>query len=162
MSGILNNLGAVSGVIGTTVGAGGFESGTKCIFNQTAAPTGWTKVTGIDDDQSLRVTTGTVGTGGTVAFETAFASHTPTITPNNASFQLLDTHLSSHTHTYLYDAGAGLTGADTYGYKTPGSVHSVSTASTGGDTAHIHANAPASSAIDLNVKFVDVIIATKD
>ena len=76
MSGIVNTTGAASGVVGTTVGtpAGGVESGTKMIFNQTAAPTGWTKVTGSGNDTALRVTTGTVGTGGSVAFETALAS----------------------------------------------------------------------------------------
>ena len=50
-------------------------SGTKMIFNQTSAPTGWTKVTS-SNDVALRVVSGTVGTGGTVAFETAFASQT--------------------------------------------------------------------------------------
>ena len=74
MSGVINQLGSVSGVVGTTTGAGGFESGTKCVFNQTASPTGWTKVTGSGNDHALRLTTGTVGTGGSVAFETSFAS----------------------------------------------------------------------------------------
>ena len=64
-----------------------FASGTKMIFNQTASPTGWTKVTGSGDDHALRVTTGTVGTGGDVNFETAFAdkTFTPTISRPTAT-----------------------------------------------------------------------------
>lgn len=62
----------------TGVQAGGmdgvpFASGTRLMFQQTAAPTGWTKdVT--HNDKAMRVVSGTVGTGGSVAFSTAFAS----------------------------------------------------------------------------------------
>jgi hypothetical protein len=38
------------------------------LFQQTAAPTGWTKDT-THNDKALRLTSGTVGTGGSVAFE---------------------------------------------------------------------------------------------
>ncbi len=51
-------------------------SGTIMLFVQTAAPTGWTKST-THDNKALRVVSGTVTTGGTVAFTTAFASQTP-------------------------------------------------------------------------------------
>ena len=53
-----------------------FASGTAIMFQQTAAPTGWTKVT-THNDKALRVVSGTVGSGGTAAFSTAFASKTP-------------------------------------------------------------------------------------
>lgn len=53
-----------------------FASGTAILFQQTAAPTGWTKST-THNDKALRVVSGTVGSGGTVAFTTAFASKTP-------------------------------------------------------------------------------------
>jgi len=136
-----------------------FASGTKMIFNQTSAPTGWTKVTGSGNDTALRVTTGTVGTGGTVAFETAFASHTPTITANNAAVTLGLTHLpnvlamtqvsawrtSSYNNASDADIGTGNNNTNP-----------------SGATGHTHANAPASSAINLDVSYVDVIIATKD
>ncbi len=48
-------------------------TGTKMMFVQTAAPTGWTKDT-THDNKALRVVSGTASTGGTVAFTTAFAS----------------------------------------------------------------------------------------
>lgn len=50
-------------------------SGTKMLFAQTAAPTGWTKDT-THNDKALRVVSGTAGSGGSVAFTTAFASQT--------------------------------------------------------------------------------------
>jgi len=50
-----------------------FPSGTSMLFQQTAAPTGWTKQT-THDDKALRIITGTVGTGGSVAFSTALGS----------------------------------------------------------------------------------------
>jgi hypothetical protein len=50
-------------------------AGTVMIFKQTAAPTGWTKdTTAALNDSALRIVTGTVTTGGSVAFSTAFAS----------------------------------------------------------------------------------------
>lgn len=59
-------------------GGGGFAAGTRMIFAQTTAPTGWTKDTVNYDNHALRVVTGTASTGGSVDFTTAFASQTPT------------------------------------------------------------------------------------
>ncbi len=56
----------------------GFDSGTRMIFAQTTAPTGFTKDTSNYNNHALRVVTGTASTGGTVDFVTAFASQTPT------------------------------------------------------------------------------------
>jgi hypothetical protein len=53
-----------------------FPSGTALLFQQTAAPTGWTKST-THNDKSLRVVSGAASSGGTAAFSTAFASKTP-------------------------------------------------------------------------------------
>ena len=55
-------------------GIASFASGTKMVFNQTSAPTGWTKVTSNVDNRALRVVSGSAGSGGSVAFTTAFAS----------------------------------------------------------------------------------------
>ena len=51
-----------------------FPSGTRMLFQQTSAPTGWTKDTTGTNQRALRVVSGTVGSGGSVAFTTAFAS----------------------------------------------------------------------------------------
>ena len=51
-----------------------FPSGTKMLFQQTAAPTGWTKVTSGVDNKALRVVSGSVSSGGSNAFSNTFAS----------------------------------------------------------------------------------------
>jgi hypothetical protein len=65
-----------------------FPAGTRMIFAQTTAPTGFTKDATNYNNHALRVVTGTAGTGGTVDFVTAFASQTPTgnvsVTANTA------------------------------------------------------------------------------
>lgn len=50
-----------------------FPSGTSMLFQQSSAPTGWTKQT-THNDKALRLVTGSVGTGGSVAFTTALGS----------------------------------------------------------------------------------------
>ena len=49
-----------------------FPTGTKMLFNQTSAPTGWTKDTTNNDNSAIRVVTGSVGTGGSDGFTTTF------------------------------------------------------------------------------------------
>ncbi len=51
-----------------------FPSGTRMIFQQTSAPTGWTKDTSDTNQRALRVVSGSAGSGGSVDFTTAFAS----------------------------------------------------------------------------------------
>ena len=133
--------------------------GTKMLFQQTAAPTGWTKVTGSGNDTALRVTTGTVGTGGSVAFETAFASHTPTASGGAvASHTLTTSEMPAHTHT----GGSTTTVAVHHGPHYSG-AGSGSGGSTGGGGGHTHGFTNVTiSAVDLDVSYIDVIIATKD
>ena len=50
-----------------------FPAGTAMLFVQTAAPTGWTKSV-THDNKALRIVSGVAGSGGSVAFTTAFAS----------------------------------------------------------------------------------------
>ena len=138
-----------------------FASGTKMIFNQTAARTGWTKVTGSGNDTALRVTTGTVGTGGSVAFETAFASHTPTASSGAVSNHTLAlSEIPNHAHNFG-------TGSGTIYGGNSGTGNSYSSVTTGwqggGSPVHTHAfTQPTISAVNLDVSYVDVIIATKD
>lgn len=61
-----------------------FPSGTRIMFQQTAAPTGWTKDT-TQNDKALRVVSGAASTGGTTAFSTVFASRTPAGTIGNTT-----------------------------------------------------------------------------
>lgn len=111
----------------------GFDAGTRMIFQQTAAPTGWTKDT-THDNKALRLVSGTVSTGGSVAFTTAFASKS--VTGTNASTTATGTvggtaittaNLPSHTHTFSDTAtssGVSVNHTHTYsGTTSSGGAH---------------------------------------
>jgi len=142
---------------------GEFASGTDMVFHQTSAPTGWTKnTTAALNDGALRTTTGTVGTGGTVAFETAFASQAVAGSNGNTGATTLSiAQLPAHTHTSQLPTANGAAGNSSGSPVTD--VIAVATSSTGGGGSHLHGGSTFSgTAIDLNVKFYDVIIAAKD
>ena len=152
-----------------------FASTTAMIFHQSAAPTGWTKVstTGTGsasvNDVALRVVTGDItdGTGGSVAFDTAFASHTPNITANNASVTLAEAAIPNHTHDINTTTDANLgrySGGYIKGYQygDGGAMRAEGGTGSVGGGGHTHTNTPANDAINLDVSYVDVIIATKD
>lgn len=130
------------------------EAGTKMLFAQTAAPTGWTKDT-VHDNKALRVVSGTTGSGGTVAFTTAFASKSVAGTVGDTTLSIAQ--MPSHSHTY-----GGNTSPNAAGGKNsyPVATSTQSTSNTGGGGAHNHSFTGTS--IDLAVQYVDVIIATKD
>ena len=62
-----------------------FPSGTKMLFQQTSAPTGWTKQTSGVDNKALRVVSGTAGSGGSNAFSNTLASRSITANAANAT-----------------------------------------------------------------------------
>jgi hypothetical protein len=73
-AGVNNTQIATTAYVTTAIGnADAFPQGTSMLFQQTSAPTGWTKQT-THNDKSLRLTSGTVGTGGSVAFSTALGA----------------------------------------------------------------------------------------
>lgn len=161
-----------AGATGATgpAGAAGysFPSGTACIFAQTAAPTGFTKVT-THNDKALRVVSGTASSGGTTAFSTVFTNQTPTI--NTAGLSAGATTLStaqmpSHNHAINGTTSVASTpGTTVYiGVNVCGSGSSSTSGNAGGGGSHSHSisGSATSSAITLNVAYVDVIIATKD
>jgi hypothetical protein len=104
-------------------------SGTVMMFVQTAAPTGWTKST-THDNKALRVVSGTAGSGGSVAFTTAFASQavsgsigSTTATGTVGGTALSTAQIPSHTHTFsgtTSSPSVSLTGTFDAG-KPPGS-----------------------------------------
>jgi hypothetical protein len=133
---------------GTTI-----PSGTVMLFAQTAAPTGFTKVT-THNDKALRVVSGAASSGGSVAFTTAFASQTPAGTVGSTT--LTTTQMPAHTHTK----------GSTYGSPnfSPGCSPAYSdggnTGSAGSGGSHNHTFT--GTAINLAVQYVDIILATKD
>ena len=61
-----------------------FASGTKMLFQQTSAPTGWTKVT-THNNKALRVVSGTASSGGSNAFSNTLASRPINANSGNAT-----------------------------------------------------------------------------
>jgi hypothetical protein len=129
--------------------------GTKMLFVQTAAPTGWTKDTTSHNNKALRVVTGTAASGGTVAFTTAFASRAvagtvgSTTATNNAAtatnqaatqggtvgnHTLTTAQIPSHTHATAVTAPGFLGLID----GVQGVASGGNTGATGGGSAHNH------------------------
>lgn len=126
------------------------------LFVQTAAPTGWTKST-THDNKALRIVSGAAGSGGSVAFTTAFASQAVNGTVGNTT--LTTSQIPSHNHTIPIQ---GINSADG-GTIRSGNNPATSTAtsnSTGGGGSHDHSFT--GTAINLAVQYVDAIIATKN
>lgn len=135
-------------------GTAAISSGTVMLFVQTNAPTGWTKST-THDNKALRVVSGTAGSGGSVAFTTAFASKS--VTGTVGATTLTTTQMPSHNHSFTFGAfGAGGSAQSTY--NASGST--TNSSNTGGGGSHDHSFT--GTAINLAVQYVDVIIATKD
>lgn len=141
-----------------------FPTGTLMLFQQTAAPTGWTKQT-THNDKALRVVSGTAGSGGTSAFSTAFATPSVNVSGLSASATTLSTaQMPSHAHgqTSLSATGAGgYNGPGLYTSKATISNGNFSTQSTGGGDPHTHSLSGSASAT-INVQYVDLIIASKN
>ena len=144
-----------------------FVSGTLMLFQQTSAPTGWTKQT-THDNKALRVVSGSASSGGSVGFTTAFASQTPAgsvaISGGSVgSTTLSTTQIPSHTHPL----GDGINSGALPDGRFTSAPGGTPTGSTGGGGSHTHSfTAPTASftgtAINLAVSYVDLIIASKD
>jgi len=148
---------------------GGFDSGTIMLFQQTSAPTGWTKIT-THNDKALRVVSGTVGSGGSSGFTTALG--TPSLSGSTGNTTLSVDQMPSHRHSLRRDTGGdrGLDTAvsfrnsDTRGDRIGTQYYNGNTAETlmnytGGGNSHNHTMSGTAS---INVQYVDVIFASKD
>jgi hypothetical protein len=149
-----------------------FPVGTRVLFQQTAAPTGWTKITTFND-AALRVVSGAASSGGSVGFTTAFSSQNVGATALSAAQIPSHTHtfsgttsgIGDHVHTYTVIAAIG-------GSSYTGGGSGTVTANTGGAGAHDHSYSGTTSSIgsgsththtlNLAVQYVDIIIAAKD
>lgn len=164
-------------------------SGTKMLFQQTAAPTGWTKDT-THDNKALRVVSGAAGSGGSVAFTTAFTnrgisgSSDSVVVSGSVGYTTLDiSQIPSHQHyvTTTISGGTTLSGSSYVDYTAsygsnnsytlagnPNVANAGLTSPSGGSGSHTHSfsgNAHShavSSSLDMSVQYVDLIIATKN
>tara|TARA_X000001036_G_scaffold257380_1_gene239354 strand:+ start:2602 stop:4230 length:1629 start_codon:yes stop_codon:yes gene_type:complete len=167
-------------------GLAAFPSGTKMIFNQASAPTGWTKETSNVDNKALRVVSGSGGgTGGSVGFTTAFGSKSISATASSentggsvASHTLTENEIPSHNHAlrmFRHQSSpnlgyaAGWQGLTWYARSFQGAYQDASVTSTGGGAGHTHGftggahnHTISVSNVDLSVSYIDVIVASKD
>ena len=170
-----------------------FVSGTKTIFQNTAAGTGWTKDTSNYNEHSLRVVNSTASSGGSVNFSSVFTSGTWGGTVSSAGGETIGataidaSTMGDHTHSkpnwftmtpapgplappYNFVPGGGI------GFYTAPTPQMVATSGANGApgvvSAHTH---PASSSVpgaitynwtassyNFSVKYVDLILATKN
>jgi len=169
----------------TVNGAGVIPSGTKMLFQQTSAPTGFTKLT-THNNKALRVVSGTASTGGTNSFTNAFNSSktvsgttgtsSVTISGTTASHTLTVDEIPSHTHTHPgFTMSEGIRhqdGTDAIPQRgDQGTLSGTYTfSSTGGSSGHTHNISVTSGShshsfsdsFNLDVQYVDLIIAQKD
>jgi len=135
----------------SVLGTNPLPAGTRLLFHNSTAPTGWTKDTSINDS-ALRVVSGTPGSGGSSGFASALG--TPSVSGsvglsgepgsgnlstsisgnvNIGSTTLSTSQMPSHTHGQAGDFGNVFnTGAAEF------RAQSVPTTSTGGSGSHNH------------------------
>lgn len=164
-----------------------YPSGTKKLYVQSAAPTGWVQDT-THNNKALRVVSGTgAGSGGSVNFTTAFpASQVPISVPisstpqvNSPSGQttytvgqttLSVTQIPQHTHSSLQGVNGG-SGANPFSnagnFRFFGSTSTSGMNESTGGGAHDHSfsgtasvSTTGSTTMDLRVQYVDAIICT--
>ena len=181
--------GEVSATLFTGSGAGltgvdPFPSGTKMVFYQASAPTGWTQdTTAALANTAMSIVTGTGGgTGGVTSFYDVFnastqpvdlASVTVSVTGAVGAHTLTTPEIPSHTHSFNAPiARPGGPTNPTFANMTQATsniYNAFSINPTGGGGSHTHPFSVSSSSAGgtastpaLNVKYANVIIASKD
>lgn len=129
-----------------------FPAGTVMLFQQTAAPPGWTKQVAVND-YGLRVTSGVAGITPGTAFSTVFAQ---TAVGNTT---LSTPQMPSHGHGVtggLYGGSGQYNNFGNFdGLPAPIGNPLISISNTGGGGAHTHS-------VNLTLSYIDVIIASKN
>lgn len=130
-------------------------AGTQMLFMQTSAPTGWTKVT-THNNAALRVVSGTAGSGGSLDFTTAFASRG--VSGTIGSTAITEAQMPWHGHS-MHGAYGGGPGGGGWSWLS-NNWAAIETGGKGGSQGHNHSFTGTN--IDMAVKYVDAIIATKN
>jgi hypothetical protein len=148
--GTTGNVLTSNGTSWTSAAAAAFDAGTRMAFQQTAAPTGWTKdTTAALNDSIFRIVVGTASSGGATAFS-SWAAVTST-----SSYTLASADIPSHTHTYTTVSTTGsASGKGTSYYRATTSA--TTDGGTGGGGGHSH------GVSSQNLKYYDFIIASKN
>lgn len=155
-----------------------FVRNTKTFFNQTAAPTGWTKDTASQDDYTLCVTSGTIGglLHGLNPVTTALTDSRwdATITDLSGSVAPAVADLPSHRHTFAYSTIIS-TGTIMISYPSnpltgqylATSMGTTTSGTSTGTGVHSHGIQVGSGTVVGNptgfaVKYIDFILASKE
>lgn len=162
-------------------------SGSVMLFYNASAPVGWTQnIT--QNDKALRVVSGSGGgSGGSVAFSTAFASQpvtgsvslaglstTVSISGTTGGRTITEGQMPSHRHAIGY--GVMITDSGNVGWVAGSNMRgtAVDTTFTGGSSSHDHSFSGSGSgsvsgsatftgtAINLAVQYLDMILCTKN
>ena len=187
----ISSNGAVNATSFTGNGAGltgvdPFASGTKMVFYQASAPTGWTQDTASAlSNTVMSVVTGTGGgTGGTTSYFASFLATTdktgaqPAAPVSGSVSGTVGTHtlstpeIASHTHNYIQLTPSPIVGS---GIPSPGgniqptAGTRINPAGGGGSHAHPFSGSLSGATADVSVtvpaadvKYANVIVATKD
>ena len=192
----LRSNGEVSATLFTGSGAGltgvdPFPSGTKMVFYQASAPTGWTQdTTAALANTAMSIVTGSGGgTGGATSFYDVFNASTQPVDLGSVTVSVSGTvgahtlstpEIPSHTHPFVVRKAPQPGGSPSIlalngpnlRYNNPGVTQLESTnipGATGGGGSHTHPFSVSSSSAGgtastpaLNVKYANVIIAAKD
>jgi hypothetical protein len=150
-----------------------FVAGTKMLFEQTAAPTGWTKNT-THNDKALRLVSGAASSGGTTAFTSVFASRT-LLQANLPSYNLSLASLTGSVGTAITngaDVTRNFSESNNNNSQSGGGSNIVNSVSWDEDTLALASGTVAfggtlpsggsGTAVDFDVQYVDVIMATKN
>ena len=164
--------GSARGVyIPLTDGVGGagtpviFPSGTRLTFQQTSAPTGWTKDT-THDNKAMRLVSGSVGSGGSVSFTSAFTSRglSGSVSGTVGNTTLTESQLAAHSHNRRRENGASssVTGIFATAFSVSNTLQATDSA--GGGSSHNHSWSGSISVnnLDMAVQYVDFIVASRN
>lgn len=163
------------GVTGTV-----FTSGTRMLFQQTTAPTGWTKDSS-RNNRALRIVNGNVSDGGSNGFVDVLNSTVTTSNGSVSSHTLTESQIPSHYHYAFRSGNAGQlrngsnmssnnypgsgTGPgnlyETYNITARNEIPDVGRTSNVGSTQG-HNHGFTNPNFNLNVLYTDVIIAQKN
>ena len=151
------------------------------LFQQSTAPTGWTKITSGVNDRALRLVSGNVSSGGDYSFSSRFNSTVTTANGSVSSHTLTESQIPSHYHFAFRSGNHGQhrngspmtannypssgSGAgnlyESYNIGQSGSVSNVGrTSSVGSSQGHSHGFGNPN--FNLGIQYTDVIIAQKN
>lgn len=150
-----------------------FVLGTKTFFNQTTAPTGWTKDTGFDD-YTIRIVSGSTGNTnyGLNGFSTVLNDSMTwpgTVSSVTGTLDSADADLPAHTHTFRYASypfsSTRYCTVNPTGFKLATAGTTTTSGPAGAGSAHVHSISGTGTItgdnMNIAVTYVDFILASK-